>query len=128
MKNRGKARAYTNIALIKYWGKRDEKYNLPMNSSLSLTLEALYTDTEVIFEEGKKEDSFYLNGQIQSREETEKVGRFLDLFRRARGMEMKATIDSRNQVPTSAGLASSASGFAALATAANIASGFVALA
>lgn len=123
MKNRGKARAYTNIALIKYWGKRDEKYNLPMNSSLSLTLEALYTDTEVIFEEGKKEDSFYLNGQIQSREETEKVGRFLDLFRRARGMEMKATIDSRNQVPTSAGLASSASGFAALATAANIASG-----
>ena len=34
----GKARAHTNIALIKYWGKANEEYILPMNSSLSLTL------------------------------------------------------------------------------------------
>ncbi|MDK6729541.1 diphosphomevalonate decarboxylase, partial [Aerococcus urinae] len=43
------ARAHTNIALIKYWGKADNQLFIPMNSSLSLTLEALYTDTKVCF-------------------------------------------------------------------------------
>ncbi|EAC9455120.1 diphosphomevalonate decarboxylase, partial [Listeria monocytogenes] len=46
---KGKARAYTNIALIKYWGKQDETFILPMNNSLSLTLDAFYTETTVAF-------------------------------------------------------------------------------
>lgn len=123
MINRGKARAYGNIALIKYWGKRDEGYVLPMNSSLSLTLECFYTETEVIFDDSSNEDYFYLNDKLQDKATTNKISSFLELFRRAANIDMKAIVNSTNFVPTAAGLASSASGFAALAAAANIASG-----
>ena len=41
------ARAHTNIALVKYWGKKDQELIIPMNSSLSLTLDHFYTDTSV---------------------------------------------------------------------------------
>jgi len=121
--NRGKARAYGNIALIKYWGKRDEKYILPMNSSLSLTIECFYTETEVAFSGSFDEDQFYLDDTLQDESATRKISSFLDLFRKAANIDMKATVKSTNFVPTAAGLASSASGFAALAAACNIASG-----
>lgn len=123
MAYKGRARAYVNIALIKYWGKRDEKYNLPMNSSLSLTIDAFCSETELVFSEGFKEDSFYLNNQKQSKERLNKVSKFLDLFRQASSINLKARVKSSNHVPTAAGLASSASGFAALGFAANIACG-----
>ncbi len=123
MINRGKARAYGNIALIKYWGKRDEKQVLPMNSSLSLTIECFYTETEVIFDNSSNEDYFYLNEELQDKAATNKISVFLDLFRKTSNINMKAIVNSTNFVPTAAGLASSASGFAALAAAANVASG-----
>jgi len=120
---KGKARAYANIALIKYWGKRDEKYALPMNSSLSLTLDCFYTETEVIFSKDLEKDYFYLNKEIQDKKETEKISKFLDLFRKASHIDLRAKVDSINYLPTAAGLASSASGFAALAVALNEATG-----
>lgn len=123
MINRGKARAYGNIALIKYWGKRDEKYILPMNSSLSLTIDCFYTETEVVFSESYGEDLFYLNDTLQDETATGRISSFIDLFRKAANIDMKATVKSTNFVPTAAGLASSASGFAALAAALNVASG-----
>ena len=55
---KGKARAYTNIALIKYWGKENETLILPMNNSLSLTLDAFYTETSVTFSEEYTQDRF----------------------------------------------------------------------
>lgn len=116
-------RAHTNIALIKYWGKRDEALFLPTNSSLSLTLEKLYTDTLVRFDESLSQDHFILNGQPQAEKETQKISRFLDRFRKEAGITTFAHVESINHVPTAAGLASSASAFAALAGAANIASG-----
>lgn len=115
----GIARAHTNIALIKYWGKRDKELFLPMNSSLSLTLDAFYTDTKIIFDEDFQADSFYLNGKLQSQKEIEKISRFLDLFREYIGEGTFARVESLNFVPTAAGLASSASAFAALAMAVN---------
>lgn len=111
----GRARAHTNIALIKYWGKRDKAFFLPMNSSLSLTLEAFYTDTEVVFDESLTEDYFFLNGQAQPANEVSKISQFLDLFRQETGESRRARVTSYNFVPTAAGLASSASAFAALA-------------
>lgn len=72
MANTGKARAYTNIALIKYWGKKDDDLILPMNSSLSLTLDAFYTETTVHFDETLKEDQFYLNQTLQNPTQTKK--------------------------------------------------------
>ena len=113
----GIARAHTNIALIKYWGKRDKDLFLPMNSSLSLTLEAFYTDTKVTFDENLTEDSFLLNGKEQSEKEIAKISRFLDLFCEYIGKRPFARVESLNFVPTAAGLASSASAFAALALA-----------
>lgn len=117
---KGIARAHTNIALIKYWGKADETLFLPMNSSLSLTLEAFYTDTQVIFDETLSQDVFYLNG-VQ--EDSTQITHFLNLFRTHMTIPLFARVESYNFVPTAAGLASSASAYAALAYATNIASG-----
>ncbi len=117
------ARAHTNIALIKYWGKRDEKLFLPMNSSVSITLDQFYTTTSVQFCSCLSEDKFTLDGQEGSKSETEKITAFLDLIREMNGIKTRAVVDSVNNVPTAAGFASSASGFAALAAAATKALG-----
>ena len=115
-------RAHTNIALIKYWGKRNKELFLPVTSSLSLTLDAFYTDTQVEFDTSLTSDVFYLNSDLQDDRSTAKVSRFLDLFRaEAEQTDLFATIRSINHVPTAAGLASSASAFAALAGACNLA-------
>ena len=115
MKTTGIARAHTNIALIKYWGKKDKALFLPMNSSLSLTLEAFYTDTKITLDETLEKDEFYLNNVLQQEAETQKISKFLDLFRIPAKETRFARIESYNFVPTAAGLASSASAFAALA-------------
>ena len=115
----GRCRAHTNIALIKYWGKRNDDLFLPMNSSLSLTLDAFYTDTSVTVDATLKEDEFFLNGIKQDMAETKKISRFLNLFRESASNSTYAKVESYNHVPTAAGLASSASAFAALAGAAN---------
>ncbi len=94
-----------------------------MNSSLSLTLDCFYTETEVVFDDNIDQDYFYLNNIIQDKSASHKVSKFLDLFRNEVGIITPAIVKSINYVPTAAGLASSASGFAALAAAANIASG-----
>ncbi|MGY3777645.1 diphosphomevalonate decarboxylase [Isobaculum melis] len=115
----GKARAYTNIALIKYWGKKDETCILPMNSSLSLTLDAFYTETSVCFDKNLTRDYFSLNGEEQSVQQTAKIAAFLTMIRQQYQLDLFAKVESTNFVPTAAGLASSASGFAALAGACN---------
>lgn len=111
------AKAPTNIALIKYWGKRDEELMLPANSSLSVTLDRFFTVTTVEFLEDATKDEFYFNGELASETETKKVSRFLDIVRSLAGSSLYATVHSQNHVPTAAGFASSASGYAALAAA-----------
>lgn len=111
----GKAKAYTNIALIKYWGKKNQELILPMNNSLSLTLDAFYTETTVTFSTEFTEDQFYLDNQLQDSKATIKISRFLDLARKKADCTLFAVVKSQNFVPTAAGLASSASGLAALA-------------
>lgn len=117
------ARAYTNIALIKYWGKKDETLILPMNSSLSLTLDAFYTETTVTFDPTLTKDQFFLNGELQGTKATKKIEHFLNLVREKAQQPLFAKVESQNFVPTAAGLASSASGLAALAGAASRAIG-----
>lgn len=117
------ARAHTNIALVKYWGKRDERLFLPTNSSLSLTLDGLFTTTTVDFQAGLEADRFVLDGREVEGSDRQKVSRFLDMVRSLAGLDRFAVVTSKNDVPTAAGLASSASGFAALAAAAAWAAG-----
>lgn len=116
-------RAHTNIALIKYWGKENENVIIPMNNSLSLTLDAFYTETNVTFNENLTTDELYLDNQIQDFDSLLKVKTVLDLVRKKAGIKTKARVDSFNYVPTAAGLASSASGLAALAGSASLAAG-----
>jgi diphosphomevalonate decarboxylase len=114
------ATACANIALVKYWGKRDPGLNLPAAGSLSLTLGALTTTTTVTFDPALAADAFVLNGDAT---DPAAVTAFLDLVRAQAGVATRARVDSRNAFPTASGLASSASGFAALALAATRAAG-----
>lgn len=116
-------RAHTNIALIKYWGKENEEWIIPKNNSLSLTLDAFYTDTKVTFDKNLKEDELILDGIKQDSSAISKVRRVLDEVRAQTDSPLKARVESRNHVPTAAGLASSASGLAALAGAASYSAG-----
>lgn len=115
----GKARAHTNIALIKYWGKKDEALIIPMNNSISVTLEKFYTETKVTFNDQLTQDQFWLNGEKVSGKELEKISKYMDIVRNRAGIDWYAEIESDNFVPTAAGLASSASAYAALAAACN---------
>ncbi len=115
--NSGKARAHTNIALIKYWGKADETYIIPMNNSLSVTLDRFYTETKVTFDESYDKDTLILNGEVVAENEAVKISKFMDIVRELGGTSAHAYIESENYVPTAAGLASSASAYAALAAA-----------
>lgn len=110
------ARAHTNIAFIKYWGKKDTKLFLPYNNSLSLTLEEFYTDTTI---EVASKDVFFLNDQLQDEKALEKIKAYLQIFRQITNNQTPLKITSYNHVPTAAGLASSSSAYAALATALN---------
>ncbi|MGI0132732.1 MAG: diphosphomevalonate decarboxylase [Thermoplasmata archaeon] len=115
--------AAPNIALVKYWGVRDEARALPYNSSLSVTLDRLRTRTRVTFDSGLAEDRFVLNGEVVDGAPRHAVGEMLDRIRVESGERDRAEVRSSNNFPTASGLASSASGFAALAGAAAYAAG-----
>ena len=114
--------APSNIALSKYWGKRDATLNLPLNSSLSISLADWGTTTRV-GPSADGVDHLTFNGDVLSKgPAAEKIWRFVDLFRQ--GADLPLTIETENSIPTAAGLASSASGFAALTLAVTRALGF----
>ena len=115
--------ARANIALAKYWGKTDLEHNVPAVPSVSLTLDQLVTETEVRFEEQLESDVVMLDGRTTTAPEAQRTIAMLNRVRQATGLEWKATVTSSNHFPTAAGLASSASGFAALAAAATRAAG-----
>lgn len=112
------ALAHPNIALVKYWGKRDEPRNLPAVSSLSLTLDGFSTRTTVTW--GASVDAVHLDGEPADAKAAQRVLSFLDRIDAARP---PCHVVSHNDFPTGAGLASSASAFAALALAATRAAG-----
>ena len=117
------ARACANIALAKYWGKSDVRNNIPAVPSISMTLDQLLTETRVRFDPSLRADSVRLDGRRASTEETARVVGMLDRVRKQAKIRTFARVSSHNHFPTAAGLASSASGFAALAAAASAAAG-----
>ena len=133
-----KVKSYANIAIVKYWGKKDAKKMIPATSSISLTLNDMFTETEMEFISGEdikisveKEmkngdykdkfsnmtDLFYLNGELQDSVHTEKISKVVDLFRENRSQKVK--ISTTNNMPTAAGLSSSSSGLSAVIKACN---------
>lgn len=117
------ARAFANIALSKYWGKSDVKLNLPAVPSLSVTLEPLRTTTTVELDPKLDRDVLSLDGARADAAELARATDLLDGLRAIARVRTRARITSSNDFPTAAGLASSASGFAALAGAAAAALG-----
>jgi diphosphomevalonate decarboxylase len=117
--------AHPNIAFIKYWGNRNTELRLPANSSLSMNLQHLSTRTKVTFSAKLTQDTLSLNGQRVTGDGLIRVSRFLEQVRMLGHVKMFATVVSENNFPTGAGIASSASAFAALSLAASRAIGLV---
>lgn len=117
------AQASPNIAFIKYWGNRNSALRLPVNGSISMNLEGLFTRTSVSFQPSLALDELVINGREVGGKGLERVSGILDIVRQAAGISLRAEVASENNFPTGAGIASSAAAFAALALAATQAAG-----
>lgn len=117
--------ANANIALTKYWGKKNDELKTPWNSNTSVTLDGLKTTTTVEFDEKYDKDIFILDEKEFNAGQSEygEVANQLDIIRKKAGINLKAKVVSKNDFPTAAGFASSASGLAALTFAAASAAG-----
>ena len=102
-------RAGPSLALTKYWGKAVKGDNIPATPSLAVTLGGVYTETRAAAAE---EDSVRVDGVLQ---EPSRFASFFDVLRESLGITLRFAAVSTNSFPTSAGMASSSSGFAALA-------------
>ena len=120
---RAVARANANIALVKYWGKRDERLALPQHGSISLTLDQLTTTVAVAFDPSLQDDDIRMDGVAAGERERRRVSSFLDLVRQQADTGVRCAVDSVSTIPRASGLASSAAAFAALAVAASAAAG-----
>lgn len=117
------ALAHPNIALSKYWGKAAGGGNVPAVPSLSVTLAGLATTTTVTFDDALEADELVLNASPAPAAALARATELLDRVRVGAGITTRARVVSANDFPTASGLASSASGFAALAVAAVRAAG-----
>ncbi len=117
------ATAPANIAFIKYWGKKDEKLRLPLNSSISMNLSGSYTTTTVEFSPVFTKDSVELFTGNFSPEEVARVIAYIDLIRKQSHIPHRVKMATKNTFPKGAGAAASASGFAALTVAGFAAAG-----
>ncbi len=110
---RATARAGSNIAFLKYWGKRDAEYNIPLNDSLSMTLSDAHTTTTVAWDPDLKQDEIYLDGERILDSRGRRISKHLNKLRQA-WYPYFARVVTLNSFPSGTGIASSASGFAAL--------------
>ncbi len=110
------AQAHANIALVKYWGKQPGPDHVPATPSISLALDKLVTKTTVKRSKDRS-DRFRINNSAPDGTAFHRLARYLETWRKENLIEGYFHVSSENSFPTKAGLASSASGFAALAMA-----------
>ena len=112
-------RVGSNIAFIKYWGVTDASLHLPLSNSISMTLADLYTTTTVEWDAQRKltQDHIVLDGVQLDTQASQRLSNHLDRLRQLVGREIYAHVVSTNNFPMASGIASSASGFAALTVA-----------
>lgn len=112
------ASAPSNIALLKYWGKRDAARQWPANDSLSMTLSTARTETSATIADRAVDGVVYAGNTLsETSKEAQKIARHLDRLRAATGRTGRLVVETRNTFPAGCGIASSASGFAALTVA-----------
>lgn len=109
------ARANSNVALVKYWGKRNEALNLPYTGSISITLDGLTTTARAKTREDLREDLLAINGRIVDGHVGARLRSYLDVLRTLARRHSQLEVELDTNFPVAAGLASSASTFAALA-------------
>ena len=119
----GSAKAHPNIAFIKYWGNCEQNTEIPANGSISMNLGGLETQTTVKFKSEFDRDVLIINGKEAEEIAVNRASKFLELVRNMAGIKAYAKVESVNNFPMGAGIASSASAFAALALAASRAAG-----
>src|SRR5687767_7332124 len=117
------AQANPNLAFIKYWGNRDNTLRIPMNGSISMNLDGLYTRTTVSFQPSLPYDELIINGHEVMGHGLDRISYILDIIRGMANIYERAEVMSENNFPSGAGIASSASAFAALALAGSKAAG-----
>lgn len=117
------ALAHPNIAFIKYWGNRDNALRLPVNGSISMNLDGLFTRTTVTLDAFLSSDELIINGETAGGAALGRVSYILDLVRVRAKKNHFMRVESENNFPAGAGIASSAAAFAALALAASKAAG-----
>lgn len=110
------ATAPSNIAFIKYWGKKDETLRLPENASISMNLSNMNTITTVEFSGKYKKDSVIINNK-RNKKDKERVIKHLNRIRKISGIKEKAKVVSETRFSIGTGSSSSAAGFAALSLA-----------
>ena len=115
---RSTAVAHSNLAFVKYWGKRDAILNIPLNNSISMNLSAAQTRTTVTFDGSLVEDRVVLADGDATEKFARRVTQHLDRLRHLAEVNTAALVETHNTFPASTGFASSASGFAALTVAA----------
>lgn len=116
-------KAPANIAFIKYWGKKDPNLRLPLNSSISMNLSNVFTLTTVEFLSELDGDEIEMEGERIVGKEAGRIITHLNRVRKLAGIKFKARVKTKNNFPKGTGVASSASGFAALTLAATSAAG-----
>ena len=99
------ALAHPNIAFIKYWGNLDNSLRLPVNGSISMNLDGLFTRTTVSFDSAKR-DSLSINKQEVTGKGLDRVSYILDLVRKMANINERAEVTSENNFPAGAGIAS----------------------
>lgn len=119
------AKAPANLAFVKYWGKKDVDLRLPTNNSISVNLSNATTITTVEFDTTTKDDQLFVDSKIleSGSEFSSRVFHHIDRMRNMAGIMQKAIVHTHNTFPTGVGIASSASGFAALTVATSSALG-----
>ncbi|OGM09498.1 diphosphomevalonate decarboxylase [Candidatus Woesebacteria bacterium RBG_13_34_9] len=118
MKYKATAVSPANIAFIKFWGKKNPKINLPFNNSISMNLSKCLTFTSVEFSPRFRSDRVYVDGKRLEGDEIFRVLSIIDIVREKSNISWCVKVVSKNNFPSSAGIASSASAFSALALAA----------
>ncbi|MDQ2692082.1 MAG: diphosphomevalonate decarboxylase [Chloroflexota bacterium] len=117
------AQANPNLAFIKYWGNRDNTLRIPSNGSISMNLDGLYSRTTVTFQPSLSFDQLSINGRQITGPGRDRIAHILDIIRGMANIHERAEVMSENNFPSGAGIASSASAFAALALAGSKAAG-----
>ena len=120
---RVEAQAQPNIAFIKYWGKRDERWNLPFADSVSVCLDSFETRVALERKPELVRDELYWNGQRVSASYQGRFGGLLELARERTGDRVAMQLSVKTNLPSRVGLASSSACMAAFAKALDAAYG-----